>query len=62
MQTTCRHCGNPVYDEDWLRCPFCGEQLDVSAGFVSGMTRGAFRYVGVVIALVLIYILLSFVL
>lgn len=51
----CGHCQMPIYDEDSLSCPFCGETLDVSAGFVSGMTKGPFRYVGIVLALVVLY-------
>jgi hypothetical protein len=52
----------PIYDEDSLSCPFCGERLDVSAGVVSGMTKGPYRFVGIVLALVLIYVLLALVL
>jgi predicted amidophosphoribosyltransferase len=62
MDTTtgqlCGQCGKPIYDEDALRCPFCGEQLDISAGAISGMTRGPFRFVGILLALVVIYVFL----
>ena len=61
-QQTCPHCQMPVYDEDWLSCPFCGEQLDVSAGTISGFTKGPFRYIGIVLAVVLVYVLLSLIL
>jgi hypothetical protein len=54
-ETTCPRCGMPVYDEDWLSCPMCGESLDVSAGFISGMTKGPFRTVGIMLALLVLY-------
>ena len=58
----CPHCGMPVYEDDWLRCPLCGEALDVSAGFISGLTKGPYRTVGIVLAVVVIYVLLAFLL
>jgi hypothetical protein len=54
-EQTCPGCGMPVYDEDWLRCPLCGERLDVSAGFISGLTKGPYRAVGIFLALLVLY-------
>jgi hypothetical protein len=55
----CPHCGRPVYDDDALRCLYCGESLNRKAGFLGGIKYASPR---IALAAVILLVLISFML
>jgi hypothetical protein len=58
----CPHCKNPVYDDDALRCLYCGESLRRKIGFMGGIkyiTPKAILVIFVAIVLLSFIILIS---
>lgn len=47
----CPHCGKPIYDEDALRCLYCGEKLYVSSGFLSNIKYSKYKVVTIILVL-----------
>ncbi|MEA3328979.1 MAG: hypothetical protein U9Q08_04585 [Candidatus Omnitrophota bacterium] len=53
----CPHCKQPLYDQDALRCLYCGERLDVKAGPSSIITWRKARFF---VALLVLLVILAF--
>ena len=54
----CPHCKNPIYDDEALRCLYCGESLDRPIGFM-----GRIKYVTpkTFLVIVVVLVLMSFI-
>ena len=56
----CPHCGRPLYDQDALRCLYCGERLDVKAGSLLSLLK--WRKIRVFIVILVLFVIVAFVL
>ncbi len=58
VEHTCPHCKKPIYDDDALRCPYCGESLNRGIGFMGKIKYPTPR---IIVVIAVIIVLLSFI-
>lgn len=55
----CPHCGKPVYNDDALRCLFCGRRLEKGVGFLGKIKYSTPRIIlGILITLLTVSFLI----
>ena len=57
-ENVCPHCKKPIYDDDALRCLYCGESLSRGIGLTGKIKYPTPR---VIILIVVIIVLLAFI-
>jgi len=50
----CPHCKKPIYDDEALRCLYCGESLNRGFGFLGKMKYPSPKIITVVVVLIVI--------
>jgi hypothetical protein len=56
----CPHCKNPIYDDEVLRCHFCGESLNRASDGIFGKMK--YSWSGKAVAVTLLVLALFFLL
>jgi len=56
LKYICPHCKKPIYNEDALRCLYCGEKLNGGIGFISNIKYPKYK---IIIITIIILLLLS---